>query len=216
MVRAVIFDMDGVLVDSEPQQIQSEIDTLARYGLSLEAESLRGFTGVDNVLFFQYIQSTFGLRVSTEELIRIKNVILAEDLKRHTPPVAGLEVMKAEIEELVELRALASSSYRVIVDTVIQQLGLQGWFGATVAGDEVPTAKPDPAIFLKAAHMLGVEPWECLVLEDSTSGIQSALEAGMRAAGYMNPKSGNQDLSRAEVIIDSLTDFPAVVRNLCR
>lgn len=203
--------MDGVLVDSEPQHIVTDLETLADFGVSTTPEVVRGFTGLDNRVFFTSMKETFDITGSVEDMILHKNRLFIEELRKNIIAVEGLNEMKNEIDKLVDIRALASSSFRDVVDTVIEKLSLHGWFTVTVAGDEVAVAKPDPAVFLRTAELLCVSPQECVVVEDSANGILSATRAGMRVIGFVNPLSGDQDMSGAEQVIRSLTELPSVI-----
>ena len=158
------------------------------------------------------MKDIFGIKATVEELIAHKNQLLIEELRHETTAVYGLHEMTKNISKIVAVRALASSSFRNVVDTVIDELSLTGWFSVTVAGDEVAVAKPDPAIFLKASELLGVPPEECVVVEDSANGILSATTAGMRTIGFINPLSGNQDLSGAERIFSDLRELPSLLK----
>lgn len=203
--------MDGVLIDSEPQHIITDLKTLSDFGVSTTPEVVCGFTGLDNRMFFTSMKETFGITASVEEMIQRKNRFLIEELQKDTIAVDGFYEMKNEIDKLIDVRALASSSFRDVVDTVIENLSLRNWFSVTVAGDEVAVAKPDPAVFLRTADLLGISPSECVVVEDSANGILSATSAGMRVIGFVNPLSGDQDMSGAERVIRSLTDLPSVI-----
>ncbi len=206
--------MDGVLVDSEPQHNAADYQTFKQFGVTLTDEILEGFCGMDIVVSFTRMKEKFGIQVPVEELISMKNDLFKAELHRKIPKVDGLDEMIKEISGLSLSRALASSSGRDIVDTVLNGLRLRDWFEVTVAGDEVVQAKPNPAIFLKAAELLKVEASSCVVIEDSKNGVSAAKDAGMRVIGFRNPSSGNQDLSRADVVTDSFRTIPRIIRGL--
>ena len=94
--------------------------------------------------------------------------------------------------------AIASSSPRLFIEAVVEKIGIQQYFTIIVSGEEVERSKPEPDIFLKAARLLNVNPFECLVVEDSKSGTIAAKKAGMKCIGYLNLNSGEQDLSQAD------------------
>lgn len=98
---------------------------------------------------------------------------------------------------------LASSSPMYYIRAVLAKLGIEGCFQAVASGEEVPRSKPSPDVFLLAAERLGVQPCDCLVIEDSAHGVRAAGAAGMRSVGYVNPTSGQQDLSGADIILHS-------------
>ena len=205
--------MDGVLVDSEPQHILTDQQTLEHFGVSVSRTELGGFTGLDNIRFYDLMRHKYEIRTTTDELIRYKNRLLVKELNTSTIAMEGLYSMQEEISPLIRRRGLASSSFREIVDVVLTKTGLRNWFTATVAGDEVATAKPDPAVFLKTAKLLGIAPENCIVVEDSKHGIESALAAGMKVVGFGSPVSKSSgDLSEADIIISSLRELPQIIR----
>ena len=101
--------------------------------------------------------------------------------------------------------ALATSSWRRVVDAVLVQFGLTDTFQSVISGSELPKSKPDPAIYRLSAEALDTDPRDCVVLEDAAAGVAAAKGAGMYCIGFRNPHSGAQDLSRADEIVDDLT-----------
>lgn len=214
-IRAAIFDMDGVLVDSEPLHIRTDAIALAHFGVELDPETFRGYTGMDNHVFFHDMCMKYGLKASPDEVLEYKNALLLAIYEND-----GVPLVPRAAEMMSELRggrfsgirfAIASSSGRAFVDCAIRTLDIGTFLSCSVSGDDVRMAKPDPEIFLKTAGLIGVEPGECLVLEDSRNGIEAARNAGMHVVGYYNPLSGNQDLSKADVVIESLLEFPDIL-----
>ena len=214
-VRAVIFDMDGVLVDSEPLHIKTDAVALAHFGIELDPETFRGYTGMDNHVFFRDMCVKYGLKVSPEKVLEYKNSLLLSIYEKEgVPLVPGVSEMLSELRDrkYSDIRfAIASSSGRNFVDCAVQALCIGSFLYCSVSGDDVRMAKPDPEIFLMTASRMGVYSGDCLVLEDSRNGIEAARNAGMHVVGYYNPLSGNQDLSKADVVIESLLDFPDIL-----
>jgi len=213
-MKAIVFDMDGVLVDSEPAHFVADAKTLNLFGAGADPEEMRGFTGIDIGDFFTIMRAKYGVSASVAELIEHKNRFLIDELRRHLPRPPGMAETIAGVTPLPLRRALASSSHRVVVDTVLKGLGLADWFDTSVAGDEVARAKPDPAIFLKAAEGMGVRPADCMVIEDSHSGVKAAKAVGMRVIAFVNPNSGPQDFSLADHVIECLPDAVRIVSDL--
>jgi len=125
------------------------------------------------------------LPASVEELVQHKNRFLIHKLEEELICVFGIEETIAGVSSLPLKRALASSSFRIVVNTVLEGLGLSDWFDTSVAGDEVEKAKPDPAIFRRTADGLGVDPRECVVIEDSKRGIIRSVALFVASAGSL-------------------------------
>jgi HAD superfamily hydrolase (TIGR01509 family) len=102
--------------------------------------------------------------------------------------------------------ALATSSNVRVMNTVLDSFGIRPYFSSILSGGELPESKPDPAIYLISAERLGIDPADCLVIEDTANGILAAKRAGMYCVAYRNPNSGKQDLSKADEIVDSLLE----------
>ncbi len=213
-MKALIFDMDGVLIDSEPLHIQTDQQILLRHGIHVKSEELLSFTGMDNAVFFAEMKKKYRIEASVNELIQQKNILFIQELwDRPDIAVKGVQKMCREIQKLVPVRAVASSSFRDVVDTALSILGLERWFQASVAGNEVQLAKPNPEIFIKTAEKLHVLPQDCIVIEDSQNGINGAIAAGMNVIGYYNPLSGSQDLSQTSCIIKSHDELPTALKH---
>jgi HAD superfamily hydrolase (TIGR01509 family) len=185
---------------------------LSFYGVEASSESLRGYTGIDNKLFLKFIKQKYRIDASISEMMEKRLTLLTEELEHDVIPVPHIYTMMKDVTALPLIRALASSSPRCIVKIVLDQLKLESWFKAVVTGDDVKVAKPNPEIFCKAAKELSIEPAECIVVEDSKNGIDSAIAAGMHTIAFINPLSGEQDLSRAEYQISSLADISALLQ----
>ena len=122
-------------------------------------------------------------------------------------PVTGIPGLLAEIKDAGLKLGLASSSGRDFIEIVLTKLDILDYFDVIVSGEEVEKSKPDPDIFLKTAGNLGVNPEDCLVIEDSRHGVKAAILAGMKCIGFRNPNSGTHDLSLADAVVHSITDI---------
>ncbi len=204
---AVIFDMDGVLVDTEPSYFQSNTVLFRELGFSLPEAEYAAFVGSSSYRMWSTLKTRFHLAEKVDELIarsyraHLNSLMALESLD----PIPGIVSLLDRLSDLALPLGLASSSPRLVIELTLEKSGLSGYFPVSVAGDEVPHGKPHPDIFLATASLLGVAPGQCLVVEDSPHGVAGAKAAGMGAVGFANPNSGSQDLSRADLIIHSFT-----------
>jgi HAD superfamily hydrolase (TIGR01509 family) len=196
---AVIFDMDGVLVDSEPLYMAVERQSFAHYGIALDEREQSRFVGTSQQQMWREIKVMYGLEVAIADLIAEHQLQVLRVLGH-----SSLEPMPGVMKLIEELKthgipcALASSSPRKLVECVLERIGLTGCFAPMICGDEVRLSKPEPEIFLLAAARLGVPPHRCLVIEDSRHGVAAAKAAGMQCIGLRNPNSGEQSLEGAD------------------
>jgi HAD superfamily hydrolase (TIGR01509 family) len=209
-VRAVIFDMDGVIVDSEPYSIQALIDILRQYGVEPTEDDLRRSYGRrvrDDFIdyFFRY-----GVTADVDSAIAHKHARYYHLAAGHLQPFPGVMPLLGRLRARGYRMALASSGDRVKVAFGMQALELNGTFEAIVSGDDVPHSKPDPAIYLTAAQRLGVSPTECIAIEDAPAGVEAVKRAGMRCIAVTNSVTREQ-LHRADLIVDSLADDLSLV-----
>ena len=207
-MKAVIFDMDGVLVDSQPYHFKADIDTMAEYGVIKDQKFYEAFAGTLTDNRMRTLRDMFGLDVPAEELIEkrekmILDIMANEDIK----PISGIPELLRSIKALGLKTAVASSSGIELIKLVLDRLGIAVYFDSITSGNDVKRGKPDPDVFLLAAERIGVNPRECFVVEDSENGVKAAKSAGMKALGYVNPTSGNQCLDMADFITD---DFKKV------
>ena len=176
---AVLFDMDGTLIDSEPVWFDTEVRLLAEHGFELGREHWPQVLGQPNEVACGYLISVSGIPLTWQELSERIEVAMVGQLTQ------GLELLPGAKELLVELQdagvptALVSASSRRIVDACLGAIGAD-FFRHTVSGDDVARTKPDPEPYLRAAELLGVDPAQCVVVEDSPIGTASGAAAGCR------------------------------------
>lgn len=202
-MKAVIFDMDGVLVDSQPYHFKADIDTMAEYGVIKDQKFYESFAGTLTADRMRTLKEMFGLDVPVEEMtIKRENMILDIMGKEDIKPVSGIPEFLRSIKEKGLTTAVASSSDYKLINLILDRLKIAQYFDSVTSGSDVKRGKPSPDVFLLAAERIGIEPAECLVVEDSENGVKAAKAAGMKALGYINPTSGKQDLSLADFITD--------------
>jgi len=205
MITAVIFDMDGVIVDSEPIHIEAEKQTLLKYGVKITTEELRTYTGTTAEFEFNDLIRKYKLNTTAKTLFDVKEDIMFRLLEERTEPTKGvIDLIKSLKQQGFKL-GIATSGHRKLAHYYADKLGIASFFDAIVCAEDITHSKPDPEIFLKTAQRLGVEPTQCIVIEDAKLGIEAAVKAGMKCVGYSNPNSGNQDLSKADWVVSDFT-----------
>lgn len=220
MLRAVIFDMDGVLVDSEPVHFRANQLTLKEmFDIDLDYDYYKHFIGSTIKAMWQEMHAYFHVTSCTWEDLMLRNdEILAELVKKEGyPPIKGAAELVKKLHNCGYLLAVASSSRREKIESNMTSLGILDCFDIFVSGMELKKPKPAPDIFLVTAEKLGVKPEECLVIEDSQNGVLAARDAGMACLGFLNKNSGEQDLSAADYLFEDFSsveeDFVRMVHN---
>jgi beta-phosphoglucomutase family hydrolase len=205
LIKAVIFDLDGVIVESEDAHIEAEKRAYRKYGLTISAEELHRYTGTTAKAMFTELIAKYKLKTSFEEINSQKEKILLELLEQDAEPTKGVLSLIRKLKQRRIKLAIASSSTTKLVAYILKKLNITDLFDCVIAAEDAEHSKPNPEIFLKAATKLGVKPSQCLVIEDAKLGVEAAKSAGMKCIGYRNPHSGNQDLSKADVETDDFS-----------
>lgn len=204
-MKAVIFDMDGVLVDSERQWKLAAEDQLRRLAPRWTDADSETIVGLGVVELHEYLERHHAPAPPRAEFLRLCDGLAEEVYGRRVTPAAGLEGLLAALAARGAKVGLASSSPRPWVDRVLDRFALRRHFGALATGDETPgRVKPEPDLYLLAAKRLGVDPGSCVAVEDSRYGVAAAKAAGMRCLALRSPDNAGQDLSRADGEIPAL------------
>jgi HAD superfamily hydrolase (TIGR01509 family) len=209
VLKAVIFDMDGVIVDSEPIHHRVERQLFEKYGLAISQEEHQTFIGVSTRDMWSQIKIKHKLQLPIDELVQLRDRFFLHELKRiETLPAVPhvLELIAELFHQKIKL-ILASSSAEDIIRYTLNKLKVIDKFDHLVSGENFKNSKPSPEIFLKAIQLAEVQADECIVIEDSFNGVTAAINAGIRVIGFRNPNTGSQDLSRANLIIDNFADL---------
>lgn len=207
-LEAVIFDMDGVIIDSEPLHFQVDLDVLNGLNVRLVQHDLEPYVGMTNPEMWKLLKERHGLTESIDELIGIQlGQKLATLEISDYEPIDGIPELLAALGEAKIKLALGSSSPIRFIDAVLDKFGIAASFTHRISGEEMERGKPAPDIFLNAAELLNVSPAGCVVIEDSLNGVAAAKAAGMSCIGYRNVNSGQQDLSKADIVVDSIRDI---------
>ena len=208
-VQAVIFDMDGVIIDSEPIHSRVKMDTFAHFGIPFNEADLAHYMGRTSGAIFRETLAKYGRTdINPQDMADYKHAHYLEILQSgEIAPVEGsVELIKALHEAGIPL-ALATSSNVRVMNTVLDSFDIRKYFTSILSGGELPESKPNPAIYLISAERLAVEPADCMVIEDTENGILAAKRAGMFCTAYLNPNSGKQDLTLADRVVDSLMEI---------
>jgi HAD superfamily hydrolase (TIGR01509 family) len=221
--RAVIFDLDGVLADSEPWWNEIDAQLLREYGVTYRGEYHREVLGVSYRLAVEFYKKTFAISAPTEELIERRGEIATEFFANR---VGLFPLTKATLEELRKIRpsgsdmklrlAVATSSVGASARPFLDRHQLTTFFDVIVTGDEIEHGKPEPDIYLRAAEKLGLPAEACLVIEDALSGIAAAKTAGMRVAAIPDTRfvDPHEYEKGADYLLGSLSEIPALVRRV--
>lgn len=209
MIQTVIFDMDGVIVDTEPVHRYAYFKQFEELNIAVTEEMYTSFTGFSTRNTFQKLKELFTIDQEVEELIQRKRTIFndAFDSKADLELLEGVENLIKELHQNGMQLILASSASKVTIERVFNRFKLHDYFTHKISGEDFAQSKPHPAIFEHAAS-LSIAPKEnCIVIEDSTNGIKAANAAGIFCVGYNSIHSAAQDLSIADVIINHFNEL---------
>lgn len=209
MLKACIFDMDGVILDSEPFHMKFEQELFKSLSIEVGEEEHMKFVGTTSHYMWELIRGKYNLPFSLEELVKKDRDNYYDFLvsKCDIKPIEGVKDLIRNLYNSGFKLAIASSSPMDVIQVVTEKLDINKYFNILVTGDYVKKSKPEPDIFLYAAEKLGVRFNECIVIEDSHNGILAAKNAGMKCIGFINKNSGNQDLTSADIIIKKFSDL---------
>lgn len=207
MLKGLLFDMDGVLVNNLEIHRQAFAEFFRRYGVERSFDELSRVFGKGNDdIMGELMPQDVVERVGIRELGYEKEAIYREIYAPIITPQPGLLEFLAEAEREGLRSAVGSSGYRVNVDFVLERCAIERYFSAIVAGDEVTRCKPDPEIYLTASSKLGLKPSECIVFEDAEAGIEAAKRAGIKVVALATTFSREfLAATDADVIVDDFT-----------
>jgi len=212
MIRGIIFDLDGVLIESEPLYIEAEIEIFNKHGIPLTKEVAYKYLGLKFEDYINIIARFFNKKVDIEEISkeyaeRLK-IMYEEGIIPLTPN--SLEVL-AELKKTY-LLALATSQKKQLAKIVMEKKGLSEFFEHGVYKEDVKNGKPDPEVFLKAASLINVPPQNCVVVEDAINGMKAGKAAGMHVVARKADYNKNQDFSFADYVITDLKEIPSLLK----
>ncbi len=213
MIQTVIFDMDGVIVDTEPVHRYAYFKQFEELNIEVTEAMYTSFTGFSTRNTFQTLKEQFQLEHEVEDLIQRKRSIFndAFDTKEDLELLEGVRTLIEDLHQNGIQLILASSASKVTIDRVFTRFGLHDFFTHIVSGEDFPKSKPHPAIFEHAAS-LSIAPKEnCIVIEDSTNGVKAAKAAGIYCVGYESAHSKDQNLNEADKVITHFKELNATI-----
>ncbi|TWO31715.1 HAD family phosphatase [Seonamhaeicola sediminis] len=209
MLKAVIFDMDGVIIDSEPMHYRAYHDMFDEIGIAVTSELYESFTGQSTINICRRLCEHFNLKQTPESLVALKR----KHYKQFFENNSDLTLIDGVLELIKDYHSngltlvLGSSAAMTSINQIFDRFELNQYFKAKLSGADLKESKPHPEIFIKAAEASGYKPEECMVIEDSTNGILAAKAAGIYCVGFDSFHSKNQDYSKAN---KTITDFKEI------
>lgn len=203
-----IFDMDGVLIDSEPTHQQIFKKVFEELNLDFSATYHHTLVGMAAVPMWEKIRSDFQIQTDARELMNFhKEFMYVEIKERDIQLVPGVYELLERLQEMQIKMALASSSVEKLIHHFVDKFSIRSKFDFLVSGESLTRSKPFPDIFLKVAEFYDLKPDRFVVIEDSNNGVRAAKAADMLCIGYTNPNSGQQDLSLADETISNFSQL---------
>ena len=204
MRKAVIFDMDGVLIDSQPLHYKVDMAVLHKCGYPAVLETVVPYTGVSNPDRWPKYRESLNLAQSVGELIKLQTETLADVFSNETlAAFEGIPQLLRRLKSRGVKTAVASSSPHELINLSLSKTGIDKYFDVLVSGEDVSVGKPAPDIFLFAAEKLNRAPGGCIVVEDSPNGIRAAKNAGMVCIAFRNAHTSGQDFTYADYVVDA-------------
>ncbi len=207
--EAVIFDMDGVILDSEPYHHAAETLIFKELGIAPSERDRDGFVSMSNAKMWAILKTMYGLPQSEAELLEFGENIRFNYMEaiQELVPMPGLVSLLDELKANHVKMAVASSSTSKIIELFISRLNLRSYFQCLVSGEMVPHGKPEPDIFLHTADLLQTPAVNCLVIEDSENGVKGACAAKMKCIGFKRPNTRGQNLSGSDLQIADFNEL---------
>jgi HAD superfamily hydrolase (TIGR01509 family) len=215
-IRAVIFDLDGVLADSEPWWNQIDAKLLAQFGVTYGGEYHQNVVGVSYRLAVEFYKKAFGLSVSADEMMQRRGEIAAEFFANRVGLFANVKEVLGELRGINLRLAVATSSVSASARPFLDRQQLTGFFDVVITGEQVENGKPAPDIYLRAAQNLGFAPGACLVIEDASAGVAAAKAANMRVVAipdrrFVDPRQFER---QADYVLAKLSEIPPLIRKI--
>ena len=209
MLKAVIFDMDGVIIDSEPMHNKAYHDMFNEIGIEVSHSLYESFTGQSTINICKRLCDHFNLKETPEYLVSLKR----KHYKQFFESNSELGLIDGALDLIKDYHnngltlVLASSASMPNINQIFERFNLNQYFVAKLSGGDLKQSKPHPEIFIKAAEASGFSTNECIVIEDSTNGMKAAKAANIFCVGYDSFHSKNQDYTIADMVIKDFKDI---------
>jgi len=206
MIKAVIFDLDGVIINSEPLHDESTAIVLQKNGISISEKERKQFLGLNDKEIFSQVVKENKLKKTPEDLIQEREKVYFDLIKKK-----GLDLFPGVLEAIQKFSkryklAITTSSEKSKVDFTLKKFNLSQYFPIIITGEDITKGKPDPEPYIKTIKQLGVKSKECLVIEDSINGMKSALDAGCFCIAVTNTFPAAQ-LKQADMIVQNISEI---------
>ena len=215
MIKAIAFDMDGTLIDSQPLHYDIDIATLKACGYPATMETVLPYTGISNPDRWPKYKKALSLPQSVDYLIDLQTQIMIDTFtKANLAPIDGIPALLQFLQAQNIPCAVASSSQHELINLVLGKCDIGQYFTHLVSGEDVKAGKPAPDIYIKTAKALGFPPKNCLAVEDAPIGILSAKNAGFTCIAYINPNTHGQDFTHADHVVSHYSQCRAIIEGL--
>lgn len=207
--RLVIFDMDGVVIDSEPIHMSILNSVCAQWGEPLTSEEYDSLIGKSDKETWDFISERYHISKNNNHIGRLYSAKVTDFYRSGAvlPVVKNVPELLAKLKNENIFCAIGSSSSNYNLELKIERTGLRGYFNVIIGGEDVRQAKPAPDIFLLAAQRMKIHPRDCAVIEDSTVGVLAAKKANMFCIGYRNASGAHQNLADADLVIRDISEL---------
>lgn len=211
MIEVVIFDMDGLMIDSEPFHFQAFSTVFNQFGLQFSKEENTKYIGMQDIDEAKDMVDKYLLPVTADELVKRKQAQFRRFLTQAIIPQPGLMKLLGKLQERKYKIGIASSSALEEIESVVNGLKINKYIDVYCSAEQVKKGKPAPDVYLLAAKRLGVKPQNCLVLEDAPNGVRAGKAAGMKVFAIPSQYTKEGDFTQADKVLNSLSDVLSLI-----
>lgn len=206
MIQAVIFDMDGLMIDSEPVHFQAFNTVFNQFGLQFSKEENTKYIGMPDIDEAKDMVAKYPLPITAEELVKRKQTVLRRLFSKAIIPQPGLMELLGKLQERKYKIGIASSSALEEIESVVNGLKINKYIDVYCSAEQVKKGKPAPDVYFLAAQKLAVQPQDCLVLEDAPNGVRAGKAAGMQVFAIPSQYTKEGDFTKADKVLNNLLE----------